>query len=142
MVLTHPTHNFLGSLLRGELGVMVEVPIMHNAFQPTQDLNSYAGVTGKVRVLSHAREKTPGSQVARSIYQHNNSIPFTACGYILHRLSINYIFITKGSRDVTHCARYTLANTRPYQLHWGDWKMGTGISCRMCSQVPGLIQAR
>ena len=30
-------------------------------------------------------------------------------------------------------------NTRPHQLCWGDWKMGTAISCTKCSQVAGLI---
>ena len=90
----------------------------------SQHKTSTAMLTGKVRVLSHAREKTPGSQVAHSIYQHSNSIPFTACAYMLHRLSTNYIFITKGSLDVTHCARYIMANNRPYQLRWGEWKMG------------------
>ena len=38
---------------------------------------------------------------------------------------------------VTHCAGHVSANTRPHQLRWGDWKMGTTISC---SQVAGLIQ--
>ena len=120
---------------------MLEVPIMHNAFQPTQDLNSYTGVTGKVGILSDAREKTLGSLVACSIYQHSNSIPLTAYAYMLHKLSMNYIFIKNAGLDVTHCARYILANNRPYQLCWGDWKMETAISCRKCSQVAGLIQA-
>ena len=33
-----------------------------------------------------------------------------------------------------------LANTRPHQLHWGDWEMGTTISCTESSQVAGFIQ--
>ena len=41
---------------------------------------------------------------------------------------------------VTHCAGCVSANTRPHQLHWGDWEMGTAISCTECSQVAGLIQ--
>ena len=28
---------------------------------------------------------------------------------------------------VTHCAGYISANTRPHQLHWGDWE--TATSC-------------
>ena len=32
------------------------------------------------------------------------------------------------------------ANTMPHQLHWGDWEMGTAISCTECSQVAGLIR--
>ena len=40
---------------------------------------------------------------------------------------------------VIHCAGCVLANTRPHQ-HWGDWEMGTAISCTKCSQVAGLIQ--
>ena len=40
---------------------------------------------------------------------------------------------------VTHCTGHILANTRPHQLHWGDWEMGTVISCTECSQVAGLI---
>ena len=42
---------------------------------------------------------------------------------------------------VTHCAGRVSANTRPHQLRWGDWEMGTAIiSCVECSQVAGLIQ--
>ena len=43
---------------------------------------------------------------------------------------------------VTHCAGCILANTRPHQLHWGDWEVGgtATISCIECSQVAGLIQ--
>ena len=41
---------------------------------------------------------------------------------------------------VTHCAGRVLANTRPHQLCWGDWDMGTAISCTKCSQMAGLIQ--
>ena len=40
---------------------------------------------------------------------------------------------------VTHCAGLVLANTRPYQLHWSDWEMETGILCIECSQVAGLV---
>ena len=36
--------------------------------------------------------------------------------------------------------RTRLANTRPHQLCWGDWEMGTAISCIEYSQVAGLIQ--
>ena len=32
-------------------------------------------------------------------------------------------------RKVTHCAGCVLVNTRPHQLRWGDWEMGTAISC-------------
>ena len=39
---------------------------------------------------------------------------------------------------VTNCAGHVLANTRPHQLHWGDWEMGTVISCIECSQVRWL----
>ena len=42
---------------------------------------------------------------------------------------------------VTHCAGRVSANTRPHQLRWVDWEMGTAIiSCVECSQVAGLIQ--
>ena len=43
---------------------------------------------------------------------------------------------------VTCCIGNLLANTRPYQLRWGDLEMGnaTCISCTECSQVVGLIQ--
>ena len=41
---------------------------------------------------------------------------------------------------VTHCAGQVLANTTPHQLHWGDWEMGTAISCAKCSQVAGVIR--
>ena len=30
-----------------------------------------------------------------------------------------------------------LANTSPHQLCWGDWEMGTAISCTKSSQVAG-----
>ena len=43
-------------------------------------------------------------------------------------------------RKVTHCAGRVSANTRPHQLRWGDWEMGTAISCTKWSQVAGLIQ--
>ena len=43
-------------------------------------------------------------------------------------------------RKVTHCAGRVSANTRPHQLRWGGWEMGTAISCTKCSQVAGLIQ--
>ena len=43
-------------------------------------------------------------------------------------------------RKVTHCAGRISANTRPHQLRWGDWEMGTAISCTKYSQVAGLIQ--
>ena len=29
---------------------------------------------------------------------------------------------------ITHCARHILANTRPHQLSWDDWEMGTALS--------------
>ena len=41
---------------------------------------------------------------------------------------------------VTHCTGCVSANTKPHQLRWGDWEMGTAISCIECSQVAGLIQ--
>ena len=41
---------------------------------------------------------------------------------------------------VTHWTGRVSANTRPHQLHWGDWEMGTAISYTKCSQVAGLIQ--
>ena len=28
-------------------------------------------------------------------------------------------------RKATHCAGRISANTRPHQLRWGDWEMGT-----------------
>ena len=32
--------------------------------------------------------------------------------------------------------KYVFNNTTgPHQLHWGDWEMGTGISCSKGSQV-------
>ena len=31
---------------------------------------------------------------------------------------------------VTHCTGRVLADTRPYQLHWGDGETETAISCR------------
>ena len=48
---------------------------------------------------------------------------------------------------VTHCTGRILTNTRPHQLHWGDWEvgwgdyweMGTSISCIECSHVAGLM---
>ena len=40
---------------------------------------------------------------------------------------------------VTHCTGHVLANTRPHQLCWGDWEIGTATSCTECSQVAGLI---
>ena len=33
--------------------------------------------------------------------------------------------MTQMLYKVTHCAVYISANTRPHQLHWGDWEMGT-----------------
>ena len=39
---------------------------------------------------------------------------------------------------VTHCAGHISTNTRPH--HWGDWEMGTAISCTKCSQVTGFNQ--
>ena len=35
---------------------------------------------------------------------------------------------------------HILANTRLHQLCWGDWEMGTAISCTKRSQAAGLIQ--
>ena len=31
-------------------------------------------------------------------------------------------------------------NTRPHQLRWGDWEMGTAILWSECSQTTRLIQ--
>ena len=44
------------------------------------------------------------------------------------------------SFKVTHCARHVSANTRPHQPCWGDWEMGTAISCIEYSLVAGFIQ--
>ena len=41
--------------------------------------------------------------------------------------------------EVTHCTEHVSANTRPHQLHGGDWEMGTAISCIECSHMAGLI---
>ena len=41
---------------------------------------------------------------------------------------------------VTHCAGRVLANTRPHQLRWGEWEMGTAISWIECSQMADLVQ--
>ena len=41
---------------------------------------------------------------------------------------------------VTHCAGHVSANTRPHQLCWGDWEMGTSVSCTEWSQMAGLVQ--
>ena len=30
-------------------------------------------------------------------------------------------------RKVTHCAGHVSVNTRPQQLRWGDWEMGTAM---------------
>ena len=35
----------------------------------------------------------------------------------------------------TYCAGHISPNTKPHQLRWGDWEMGTAISCTECSQV-------
>ena len=51
--------------------------------------------------------------------------------------------------SITHRPRYytkspTVQNAlQPIpdlMLRWGDWEMGTAISCTKCSQVAGLIQ--
>ena len=39
----------------------------------------------------------------------------------------------------THCTEWIVDNTRPHQLHWDDWEMGTATSCTKCSQVAGLM---
>ena len=40
-----------------------------------------------------------------------------------HVISLN----KKGSHSkVTHCAKSVSAITRPHQLHWDDWEVGTG----------------
>ena len=44
------------------------------------------------------------------------------------------------SSEVTHCAGYVLANSKPHQLCWVDREMGTAVSCTECSQVASLIQ--
>ena len=33
---------------------------------------------------------------------------------------------------------HVLSNSRPHLLYWGDWEMGTAISCTKCSQVAGM----
>ena len=40
---------------------------------------------------------------------------------------------------VTHCAGRISANIRPHQLRWGDWEMGTAISCIECNQMASLV---
>ena len=44
-----------------------------------------------------------------------------------------------GLCKVAHCTGHVLANTRPYQLCWGDQEMETAFSCTKFSQVAGLI---
>jgi len=47
--------------------------------------------------------------------------------------------------EVIHCVGCILANTRPNQLCWGDWKMEIAtcihILCTERSQVSGFIQS-
>ena len=54
-------------------------------------------------------------------------------------MSKSHIFLIKLAK-VTHCAGHISANTRPHQLCWGGWEIGTAISCTECSQVAGIIQ--
>ena len=55
-----------------------------------------------------------------------------------------HMYMTCAERTITLCnssqaAHCISANTRLHQLLWGDWEMGTAISCTKCSQVAGLI---
>ena len=43
---------------------------------------------------------------------------------------------------VTHWARCVSANTGPHQLCRSDWEMGTAISYKKSSLMPGLIHCR
>ena len=40
---------------------------------------------------------------------------------------------------VTQYTGRVSANTRLHQLCWGEWEMGTAISCTECSQLAGLM---
>ena len=42
---------------------------------------------------------------------------------------------------VIHSTESVLAHTRPNQLRWNDWEMGTVALCTKCSQVVCLIHA-
>ena len=59
----------------------------------------------------------------------------------MHEQSANHFPKKQGQMlcNVTHCMQRILANTRPHQLQWGDWEMGTAILCTECSWVAGLI---
>ena len=55
-------------------------------------------------------------------------------------LSTNIDTPTCYAKSPAAHAAHVSVNTRPHQLRWGDWKMGTAISCTKRSQVACLIQ--
>ena len=52
----------------------------------------------------------------------------------MHALNKQYVLLSEL------CILTRVHGTRSQQLHWGDWEMGTAISCTGSSQTPGLIQ--
>ena len=46
------------------------------------------------------------------------------------------------SSKVTHCAGRVSANTRPHQLHWDHWEIGTAISWIAQNAVPKLSREK
>jgi len=68
----------------------------------------------------------------------------SSCTCAMHEQSTNHISLIKQVQilcKVTHCTGHVSANTRPHQLRWGDWEIGTAIiSCVECSQVADRIQ--
>ena len=56
----------------------------------------------------------------------------------MHEQSTHNISLKTAGLDVTQShAGHVSANIRPHQLRWGDWEMGTTISC---TAQEGLIK--
>jgi len=44
--------------------------------------------------------------------------------------STSYIFLKKAGLDLMQSHTLHRVNTKSYQLCWGVWKMGNGVSCK------------
>ena len=68
------------------------------------------------------------------------SLPKNATPPILWRKLPRIATKPQNSRNVFSLKSFPLYGTMSHQLYWGDWEMGTTISCTECGQVAGLVQ--
>ena len=83
----------------------------------------------------------------RSLYfGHHTHIVVHTTLYMYTWCSVNHISLNRkaGLCIVMHSHPLCRAcvSTRPHQLHWGDWEIGTATSCIEYNQVAGLVHTR